>query len=69
MVTDYLEGPDHDFIAEMGSIHAGTVGRLHAEYMPGSPLSSFGPDLLGPLYRCLLESGYGLGFVLIQDAR
>ena len=53
----------------MQPAHADAVGRLHAEHMPDSLLSSLGPDLLAPLYRSLLESGYGLGFVLIRRGR
>ena len=49
--------------------HGREVGVLHAEYIENSLLSDLGVEVLGPLYETLMDSGYGVGFVLTVDGR
>mgnify|MGYP001068338347 FL=1 len=54
---------------EMNLDHTRWVSRLHADYMPNSLLSELGADVLDALYACLLETHYGVGYVLLKEDR
>ena len=61
-------GPEYR-CATMRQEHALDVGRLHKRYMPNSVLAELGDAFLGTLYGSLLETGYGFGFVLLNNDR
>lgn len=54
---------------EMSADHAPAVAALHAESIEESNMSDMGPGFLAELYRCLLDTGYGVGYVMLDGDR
>jgi ribosomal protein S18 acetylase RimI-like enzyme len=52
---------------EMQVQHAAAVGRLHATNIEESSTSALGADFVGLLYECMLKTGYGVGYVMIDE--
>jgi ribosomal protein S18 acetylase RimI-like enzyme len=49
--------------------HAAAVGKLHAQYIEESNMSDLGPRFMGALYQCLIKTGYGVGYVMLDGGR